>query len=82
MISAQQFRQLLMIMENQVGIAIFTGHCVGPQLFHEKHLVRKLRIRSISGWPSFFYPVSQMTHEIKEEISFRLFTKKENENQN
>lgn len=73
MIAPQQFRQLLMIMENQVGISVFTWHRVGPQFFHEKHLVCKLRIRSISGWPSFFNPVRQMTHEIEEEISFRLF---------
>jgi len=42
-VAAQQFRQLLVEVENQVGVAIFARHRIRPQLFHEEHLVGELR---------------------------------------
>lgn len=32
-----------MEMEDEIGVSVFARNGVGPQLFHEEHLVRKLR---------------------------------------
>jgi hypothetical protein len=42
-VAPEKFGQLLVEVENKVGIAIFSRHRVGPQLFHEENLIRELR---------------------------------------
>ena len=34
----------LMIVEDDVSILVLARHCVRPQLLHEEHLVRELRV--------------------------------------
>ena len=33
-----------MIVEDDVSILVLARHCVRPQLLHEEHLVRELRV--------------------------------------
>lgn len=56
-IAAQELGQLLVVVEDQIGVAIFAWHCVRPQLLHEEDLVGKLRIGSVSNGPRLLYPV-------------------------
>lgn len=60
-----------MEMENQIGVSVFTRNCIRPKLLHKEDLIRKLRWHSISRWSSFPDPISQMSYEIEEEVSFR-----------
>ena len=34
----------LVIMEDDIGVLVLSGHSVGPQLLHEEHLVCELRV--------------------------------------
>lgn len=70
-ITSDQFRQLLVIMENQISVSIFTRHSVGPQFFHEEHLIGELWGDAISCRSSFSYPVCQVANEVEKEIAFR-----------
>ena len=45
-VAAQQLRQLLVEVEDDVGVPVLPRHRVGPQLLHEEHLVRELRTRT------------------------------------
>lgn len=58
-------------MEYQISVSIFAWYRIGPQFFHEEHLVGELWGHSISCWSRFSYPVCQMTDEVEEEIAFR-----------
>lgn len=43
MVAAEQLGQLLVEVEDGVGVAVLSRHCISPQLLHEEHLVGKLR---------------------------------------
>ena len=43
MVSSEQLGQLLVVVEDDVGVPVLAGHSVSPQLLHEEHLVRELR---------------------------------------
>ena len=42
-VAAQQLGQLLVEVEDGVGVPVLPRHRVRPQLLHEEHLVRELR---------------------------------------
>jgi len=68
-VAAQQLGQLLVVVENEIGVAILAWHCVRPQLLHEEDLVGELRIGSISYGSRLLNPVGQMAYKVEEEIT-------------
>ena len=69
-IAAQQLGQLLVVVEDAVGDRVLTNHRVGPQLAHEEHLVRQIRIgHLLAAGLGLFQPLRQMAHKVEEKVA-------------